>query len=408
MRLSFLAGVRPPEWVGWLVLGGLVAVFGALAWWLFFSPLPARRAPAAPRVRNVARWRRVMAALVLLAGALLVVGARWDELWHRTYGLPLGEDLLWPPHLLIYASFALSCLFAAFGVRVVLLAEGSLRERVRAEPLLALLGLLGAYQLASVPSDVLWHEIIGPDLMAASLPHVVMLLGTGAVQLVGVALALSGGRQSRWLSQRIGVAEWVSLGLLALLGLGALQLFTTDWEWTQRPLVGRPVWQYPVTVLLIGALLSHLALHAIRRAGAATALAVAVLVVHAATVLIDRILLPPGPALAAHLLLVPPAVALDAWYARRMRAAGTIATQVGGAVVYAGVFLLGAGLYVGRAMPWVVLGQDDWLVAVLVGLPATVVVALVASRVGRALAGTMAAPPRDTVAPTLAGQPLVA
>src|SRR5919108_4209496 len=113
-----LAGAGPPDWAGRLGLSALVGALGLLAWWLLASPLPPGRRPVGPAApsERVLRVRRLMAAVVLLSGVLLRVGAPWDELWHRLYGVPFGEDLLWPPHLLLYASFALSFALIAAGL----------------------------------------------------------------------------------------------------------------------------------------------------------------------------------------------------------------------------------------------------------------------------------------------------
>src|SRR5262245_429257 len=249
-----LADARPPEWAGWLGLIVLVAAFGLVAWWLFASPLPRPVEPVALTER-VLRVRRLMAALVLLSGVLLRVGAPWDELWHRLYGVPFGQDLLWPPHLLIYASFALSFLLVVYGLSVALRGNGSLQERFRREPLLALLGLLSAYGFAFIPVDILWHAVIGPDLTAESPPHVVGALSGSAVSLTGVALALSTAPRPRWRSlfERPRAMDVVVLGILVILSLNWLQLLTTVWDWADRIVLGRPGWTYPVTVLVIGA-----------------------------------------------------------------------------------------------------------------------------------------------------------
>ena len=383
-----LTSAGAPEWAGWLGLTVLVAAVGLLAWWLLASPLPRPAAPVAPTGR-VLRVRRLMAALVLLSGLLLRVGAPWDELWHRRYGVPFGEDLLWPPHLLMYASFALSFLLVGVGLAVALRGPGGLRERVRREPLLALLGLLAAYGFAFIPVDVVWHQVIGPDLTAESPPHVVGALAGAAVALTGVALALSTAPRPVWrgLLDRPRAAEALALGILVVQGLNWLQLFTTSWEWADAAVLGRPGWTYPVTVLAIGAAVSHLALHATRRVGAATAVALVVLAAHAPLVALYRQLLPPGPALAAHLLLVPAAVALDAWYARRARdgARGTT-TRWGGALLYAAVFLAVALPYIGQVMAVPALDPTVVLASVAAGLPAALVAGLLGARLGAWLA----------------------
>ena len=378
---------RPPEWAGWLGLLVLVGAFALLAWWLFASPLPQPAARVATTER-VLRLRLRMAAVVLLSGLLLRVGAPWDELWHRRYGVPFGEDLLWPPHLLMYASFALSFLLVAVGLAVALRGPGGLRERVRREPLLALLGLLAAYGFAFIPVDVVWHQVIGPDLTAESPPHVVGALSGVAVALTGVALALSTAPRPVWrgLLDRPRTVDAVTLGILVVQSLNWLQLLTTGWEWADPVVLDRPGWTYPVTVLVVGAAVSHLALHATRRVGAATAVALAVLAAHAPVVAVYRLLLPPGPAIAAHLLVVPAAVALDVWYARRTGAGAAATTRWGGALLYAAVFLAVALPYIAGTMSAPVLDPPTALASVVAGLPAALVASLLGARLGAWLA----------------------
>jgi hypothetical protein len=149
-----------------------------------------------------------MAIAVLLSGLLLRIGAPWDELWHRLYGAPFGEDLLWPPHLFIYASLTLTFLLAAYGLSIAMRGEGSLRERFRWEPLLALLGLFSAYKVAFIPVDLIWHAAIGPDLVAESPPHVFGALAGLGVPLTGVALALSTARGPRGEVSPTDRARW--------------------------------------------------------------------------------------------------------------------------------------------------------------------------------------------------------
>ncbi|MBI3970662.1 MAG: hypothetical protein HY332_05185 [Chloroflexi bacterium] len=388
-----LAGARPPDWAGWLGLIVLVAASGLLAWWLFASPLPRPVEPVAPPepVLRALQVRRHVAAVVLLSGLLLQVGARWDELWHRLYGLPFGEDLLWPPHLLMYASFALNLLLVAYGLSVALRGHGSLRARFRREPLLALLGLLSAYMFAFIPVDIVWHQVIGPDLSAESPPHVVMALSVTAVALTGVALALSTAPRPAWRSlvDRPRTVDVLALGILALLSLNWLQLLTTSWEWADDIVLGRPGWTYPVTVLVIGAAFAHLALYSTRRVGAATAIALVDLAVYAPTVALYRLFLPPGPVVAAPVLLVPAAVALDAWYALRARGEATRscfsfpgATHWRGALLYGAVFLAVAFPYIARAMAVPALDPPTALASVAAGLQAVLIASLLSARIG--------------------------
>ncbi len=162
-----------------MVLGTLVLAFAFAGWWLFASPVANVTRPVAPSPR-VLRTRRILSGLIAFSGASFVVGTRWDELWHRMYG-GFGNDFLWPPHLLLYGALALGGVFAGIGRAYARRGEGGLRERFRAEPLMGLLGLLAAYQICSIPSDALWHAIIGLDLSAWSLPHLLLMVTVTSV-----------------------------------------------------------------------------------------------------------------------------------------------------------------------------------------------------------------------------------
>src|SRR5262245_41066376 len=401
----------PSDALGWLALAALVAAFGLLAWWLLASPLPRPPAPAVP-TGPALRVRRWLAAVVLLSGLLLRVGAPWDELWHRLYGVPFGQDLLWPPHLLMYASIGLSFLLVVDGLSVALGGGGGLRERFRREPLLAALGLLAAYGFAFIPVDLLWHAVIGPDLVAESPPHVVGALSGAAVSLTGVALALSTAPRPAWRSalDRPRLCDALVVGILAVVALNWLQLFTTGWEWADAAVLERPGWTYPVAALLIGGTVAHLALHATRRPGAATAVALVVLLAHLPAVAAYRLLLPPGPAIGAHLLLVPAALALDAWYARRSAREATRATRWGGALLYGGVFLAVGLPYTAAALPAPAMDLTTALLAVAAGMAAAALVGILAARtgawlaeVGRGGTGVATSSSLDAVVETSAG-----
>ncbi len=104
-----------------------------------------------PPTTRVLRTRYRLAFVVLLSFVLLRIGASWDELWHRLYGVPFGQDLLWPPHLLMYASFLLNVAMVGIGLSVGLRGRGSVRTRCRREPLLAALGLLAEVRVRIYP-----------------------------------------------------------------------------------------------------------------------------------------------------------------------------------------------------------------------------------------------------------------
>lgn len=355
-----------PEWEGWVVLGALVLGFGLVLWWLYFSDMPT--APDKPQDGTIGpRGRVVLASLILLAGLLFTSGARWDELWHRQYG-GFGDDFLWPPHLMIYGGLGLNALFAGFALVAVRRRGGDLRQSFRSNPLIGLLGLIASYQIASIPSDALWHRIIGPDLSAWSLPHALLMLTSSGVLLIGVALARSTRPSNVWrFVGRLELGEVLAVALLALSTLASLQFGVTEWEWrfTQGMPFGRPDWVYPVVVLAIGITEAHLVLFATRRVGAATVLAVVVLVIQGLWILVARAAVPPGPSLSAHLLLVPPALALDAWYARRLGRPVDLATRIVGAVTYAAVYFVLVIPFVGRLIDYPALVGTS-LVATLV------------------------------------------
>jgi hypothetical protein len=410
-----------PEWAGWLALGSLVAVFAALAWWLFFSPLPPGEPEPvrtdSPRQRRV---RALIATLMLVSGTSFLVGARWDEFWHRLYG-GFGEDFLWPPHLMMYASLGLNAVFAVVGLGIALRGRGGVRARFRQEPLLGFLGLTAAYQMAAIPSDLLWHEIIGPDITAWSLPHVLLALTTSMVLLAGVALALSASSSSRqgnttWrLLHQAGRLEWVALALIGLSLLALLQLGTTEWEWTRRgtlnpAVLQRPMWMYPVVVLAVGIAHACLALFATRLAGAASLVAAVVLLIQMAAVAAGRFFVPPGPILAAHLLLLAPALVLDAWFAWRTRLAPAPAGQEpvsafrdprlwSGIAIYTGVYFAVALPYIAAVMAVPALSPADSLASVAIGLAVACVVGPAGAALGAWL-GHVGASPVSSPAPS--------
>jgi hypothetical protein len=380
--------VRAPEWQGWLVLGTLIVGFGVLAGWLYGSrlggPSP-RRAPDPATLRQ----RRLVALLMLVSGTAMMFGARWDELWHRMYG-GFGDDFLWPPHLLMYVALGLNGVFAGVGLTLALRGQGGLRDRFRAEPVLGLVGLLAAYQLASIPSDALWHEIIGPDLTAWSMPHTLLTLSSNLVTAAGAALVLSTVPRRPWRSVlaagSVRGADAVALGLIVAAAMFLLQFVGTEWEWViagraDNNTAARPDWAYPLAMLAAGVAISHIALHATRLAGAATAVALASLVIQATANAVMRAYLPPGPLLVSHLVLLLPAVALDLWYARRAPR-----TTVVGGLLYAAAFCAVAFPRLEAVLVVPALDWGDRVAIAVLAAPVAIAVAWAAARFGEWMA----------------------
>ncbi|MGH2354395.1 MAG: hypothetical protein ACRDJN_22540, partial [Chloroflexota bacterium] len=319
VRWGGLPEVTPRLVAGIGLLMAMLATFGLLLWWLYLSPVPAdvdlqQESGVAsltrhrPEIRgsqgvHTATFRQFVGALATISGLLFVVGGAWDEVWHRRFG-SFGNDFLWAPHLLLYGSLGLIACFAGAGLALVLRpqrrrrgagqADGvqrggvGLRQRFRAEPAIGWLALVSGYLVLSVPSDLLWHLLYGIDLTAWSLPHLMLAGGFTLVMLAAVAVQLSRAAPHPWQGMHrmtwADVPEALALLPLAWAMVVLLQLGTTEWDGISvilGPEAGafwqRPEWLYPVVVVTIAIFAGAVALHALRRAGAATVLGLLVL-----------------------------------------------------------------------------------------------------------------------------------
>ena len=109
IAFSIWGGIPAETSVGlfWLQVGLFLLVICAfvLAFWhLLVRPL----APNLRQPQHSALSLRTMETLALIlasGGIAIFVGGVWDEVWHRSYGIPFGEDLFWRPHLLMYFGF---------------------------------------------------------------------------------------------------------------------------------------------------------------------------------------------------------------------------------------------------------------------------------------------------------------
>jgi hypothetical protein len=330
-------------------------------------------------------------------------GARWDEFWHRLYG-GFGNDFLWPPHLMIYGSLGLNSAFAGLGLALAARGGGGIRERFRANPLVGLLGLLAAYELASIPSDLIWHRIIGPDISAWSLPHFLLMLSSSAVVVIGLALALAGDNRPRWVQPgRPRISELVAFALIVVSTLMILEFGVTEWEWrlgSGMPF-GRAEWVYPVVVLAIGIAESHVALYAIRRVGAATVVAGVALAIQSAFVWYAGTVVPNGPDLASHLLLLAPAIVLDLWHARRRPWSDGLPTLMGGVTLYVLALFSECLLFLERLLPYPPIRPSDLLPMVGIGFPVALALAVgVRAAMTWLVVGRAGETVSDTAAPT--------
>lgn len=324
----------PLFWFGVAVLGGSLLFFGVLCWWIFLSPL----ADGVGRsgFRSNLEIRQLIAVLVAVSGLLFITGGLWDEIWHRLYGIDEAiNDFFWRPHLMIYGSMGLNALLVLTGLFLALRGRGSLRQGLRSEPLIALIGLTSAYMMLSAPSDLVWHQIYGLDITAWSLPHLMVGVTLFLVMISAVALQLSLLPSAPWQGLRgITAQELLIILQLAVAVVVIMQIGITEWEELRVSLgelhihegdpfsqafFSRPQWLYPVALLAISLLFSNLALHLLRRPGVATLVMLVVIGFRFLALSIFALSASPIdlPLLSQFLVLIP-ALVIDAWAAWRV------------------------------------------------------------------------------------------
>jgi hypothetical protein len=314
-----------PRVDAWVFVLGAVSVtatlagLAALGWFLMVRPVRGAMASSPPIL--TVTTRRGLALLLATSGLLIAVGGYWDEVWHRSYGLPFGADLFWRPHLLMYAG-----LLAVLGVAtasawlLVRRGSGGWRARFRSNPTLGWLVLLGGFLAYALPADPAWHALYGADITAWSLPHLVLLVTFSAIMLSAAAIHLSTLPRRHW----HGPLRFRADAALAVVGLAsalllATQLLTMEWDGITRLRLGsahpfwqRPEWLLPVVVVAVAAFFGTFALRATRFVGAATLVGVVALALRAALVgAFDA----PSMSVNAYLLSLPPLLALDLAYA---------------------------------------------------------------------------------------------
>jgi hypothetical protein len=316
--LSFWAGIPQRGLIAWalglLVLGALTLACGAAVWrWV----LPATHDRASTGASTSRAERRLYASLLAISTLSLVVGGFWDEVWHRQYGLPFGEDLLWRPHLLIYLGLLLPVGLAAVALtRVLRAGQGSASARLRDDRALGLLVVIGGFLLFAVPADPIWHIVYGEDISAWSLPHLVLLLAACAIAILGTYLQLSSAPSGgKWVSLRS--AKPASLMVLVFMaGAASLiaQVLIGDFAAGNPGVANRPVWLLPALMMGIALFVGSVANHSGRWYGAATAVGVLTLAIRFALVQAFDF---HAIELSDWLPFLPPMVVLDLWYGFR-------------------------------------------------------------------------------------------
>jgi hypothetical protein len=88
-----------------------------MAWHLLFRPLPTGQTVREQPIQ--ASYRQALALLLGVGGYGITVGGFWDEIWHRQYGIPFGEDFFWRPHLLMYFGIGVTIVLAFAGLYII-------------------------------------------------------------------------------------------------------------------------------------------------------------------------------------------------------------------------------------------------------------------------------------------------
>ncbi|MFL5307179.1 MAG: hypothetical protein ACJ8F1_18330 [Polyangia bacterium] len=304
-------------------------------------------APAVPASPARAAATDAMWPLWFALGSSLAAafGTHWDIAWHRS----IGRDSFWtPPHVAIYAAAVMAAVAAL--ARILPATFGGGASASSAVRVLGFRGPLGAFisawgggaMLASAPFDDWWHNAYGLDVKILSPPHVVLALGiialhVGALVMIAGALNRSEGGRRRTL-------ELLVIVVGGNIVVGLLTLFM---EKTVRPFMHLGSFYLIVGLAVVPVVAAVQGVTG--RRWAATSVAV-VYSVFLLALLWTFPLVPAQPKLGPvlvpvtslvppefPLLLLPAALALDAWSWRRRGGAATVVT---GALLFLGVFLV--------------------------------------------------------------------
>jgi hypothetical protein len=274
-------------------------------------------------------------------------GVHWDIAWHRS----IGRDAFWtPPHVAIYSAAVLAAIAAL--AQIVPATFGRRDEHPAAVRVLGFRGPLGAFisawggvtMLVSAPFDDWWHNAYGLDVKILSPPHIVLAVGLLALHLG--ALVMLAGAMNRSAGRRRRTLETL---LLIVGGNMVVALMTLFMEKTVRPFMHLGSF-YLIVGLCVPVLLVAVQ-GATGRRWAATTVTLAYSIFLLA-LLWTFPLVPAQPKLGPvlvpvtnlippefPLLLLPAALALDAWVWRRRNRPGS-ATVTYGAVLFTGVFFV--------------------------------------------------------------------
>jgi hypothetical protein len=170
--------------------------------------------------RNGTPWYVLLSVLAVTSA---IVGVHWDISWHRS----IGRDAFWTPaHMAIYLCGVLAGVVSAYLILSTTFNPSSpLRGcsvsmwGFRAPVGAFIMAWGGIAMLVSAPFDNWWHDAYGLDVKIISLPHALLFLGNGAIQLGALILIL--GRMNRSAGKQQRVLDWLFLYASSMLALGA-------------------------------------------------------------------------------------------------------------------------------------------------------------------------------------------
>ncbi len=327
-----------PFWIGVAVLAIMVMAFGWAAWHLLLKTLPDRQTTREQPIKT--SYRQAIALLLVVGGYGMSVGGFWDEIWHRQYGIPFGEDFFWRPHLLMYFSIGVTTLLAFVGLYLITRrGQGTFQQRFRANPVMGLLVLVGGLHMIVLPADPIWHAIYGEDLTAWSVPHLLLFVTFNSSLVLAAAIHMTTQAQRAWGTPRqLRFSDMLPLLLAAALSLSWNQFFTTEWDGTGGLVSTRPEWLLPVMIASGAALIGVLANHTLRVFGAATLSGVLALALRVALILLfnaENMM-----RVNAWVLALLPLVLIDLWYVYRRGAwvGAGIASAIGMGIMLVTIF----------------------------------------------------------------------
>jgi hypothetical protein len=301
-------------WIGVAVLLIVLTFFAWAVWYLLFSPLPDGQVHALP---IPAIYFQELALLLAVGQFGVLIGAFWDEIWHRQYGIPFGEDFFWRPHMLLYFGIGVTMALAFIALFFLFRqGQGSIRQRFRSNPIIGLLILAGGLLLYVLPADPIWHSIYGEDLTAWGVPHLMLFLAFDSIMLLAIAIHMSKQPRREWKTvRRLNSADLLPLWMFAAMSLTLNQFFTTEWDGGATFAQTRPEWLLPMLIVVGAALVGVLANHTLRMVGAATLSGILALAVRLELIQLFQA----GDLMRANawVLALPSLVLIDLWYAYR-------------------------------------------------------------------------------------------